>query len=288
MKQLIVDRKDTVLSTDRSGIIVDDRHIPYRLVDILVVAVPTSLSTKTLLKLSEKRIPVLIVSKESRHFSLTLPLEAKNGDLKLRQYESVANRRLPFASYFLEEKIKSHCAHLRSMGSGIDERIWLKKVSKATTISELLGIEGSFARLYFDRFFSLLSAALHKGRRTKRPPQDPVNAMLSYLYSLLYHFITARLAMFGFDPSLSYLHEPFRSHFALASDILEKFRAAANRQVSEWFTQKCLETTDFTKKGGVWLRYESRKKLWPEVKEFLNDRMSDIDGEIALLRSAIS
>ncbi len=288
MKQLIVDRENIVVTADRTGIGLEDRHIPYRLVDILVLAAPTTLATKTLLKLSAERIPVLVISKDNRQFALTLPLEAKNGELKMRQYVTVANRRLAFASYYLEEKIRSHCAHLGSLGVAIEEKEWLDKISRATQLSELLGIEGSFSRIYFRHFFSLLPATLHKGKRSKRPPQDPINAILSYLYSMLYNFIAARLAMFGFDPSLSYLHEPFRSHFALASDILEKFRANANRQTMAWFHHGHLKASDFSKKGGVWLRYESRKKLWPDVKRFLSDTMPEVDDEIALLRSAIS
>lgn len=76
---------------------------------------------------------------------------------------------------------------------------------------------------------------LQKGYRTKQPPLDPVNATLSFVYTLLYYDIASKLVMSGFEPSISYLHEPFREHFALASDIEECVRADANSFVTKLF-----------------------------------------------------
>jgi CRISPR-associated protein Cas1 len=288
MKSVIVDRKGAALEVKRSGIVVDGRHIPFRLIDMLVLAAETSMSSKTLLAIAKERIPVLMMTKNSSHFCLTLPLEAKNGELKMAQYASIVSSRLEFARYYLEEKTRSHARHLGSFGIALELQPWLQKIAQAAEVGELLGIEGSFSRLYFKHYFSLLPTTLHKGKRSKRPPEDPVNALLSYLYTWLYHLITARLYMHGFDAALSYLHEPFRSHNGLSSDILEVFRADVNRQVFEWFTDKTLTLDDFTRKNGVWMRYESRKALWPALKSFNDALMPRIDDEIALLRSAIS
>jgi len=288
MKSVIVDRKGAELEVKRSGIVVDGQHIPFRLIDMLVLAAETSMSSKTLLAISKERIPVLMMTKNSSHFCLTLPLEAKNGELKMAQYTSIVSNRLEFARYYLEEKVKSHARHLRSLGISLELQPWLLKIAQAGEIGELLGVEGSFSRLYFKHYFSLLPATLHKGKRSKRPPEDPVNAILSYLYTWFYHLITARLYLHGFDAALSYLHEPFRSHNGLSSDMLEVFRADINRQVLEWFIEKKLTLEDFSRKNGVWMRYESRKELWPALKSFSDVLSPRIDDEIALLRSAIS
>jgi len=288
MKSVIVDKENVALTVKRSGIVVGEQHIPFRLVDILVLASNVAMDSKTLLSISKEGVSVLILSKNNSNFCLTHSLEAKNSELKLKQYSSIMENRVGFAKYFLEEKIKSHASLLGSFGKIVDKRSWLEKVDSADTISQLLGIEGSFAKIFYSTYFSLLPKSLHKGKRTKRPPMDPVNAMLSYLYSWCYSLITARLHTFGFDPSLSYLHEPYRSHYGLSSDILEIFRADVAKTVLEWFQDELIGAKDFTKKSGVWLRYESRKELWPKMKEFTESITPDIDKEIALLRSSIS
>ena len=288
MNSVIIDREGVELIVKRTGIMVDGQHIPFRLMNILVLAVDVPISSKTLLAITKENVPVLSISRDNRHMCLTLPMEAKNAELKLRQYATVATARMQYAKYYLEEKIEAHAAHLRSLGVSLDKDAWREKISDATTIAELLGIEGGFSKLYFGHFFSLLPKHLHKGKRTNRPPQDPVNAVLSYLYSWLYYMVTARLHLFGFDPTLSYLHEPFRSHCSLSSDLLEPFRAKVNALALDWFLDGLLDAEDFTRKNGVWLRYESRKKLWKELKSFTAHIMPAIDDENALLRSAIT
>lgn len=288
MKTVIVDKNKIEIGIKNSGITIDDQHIPFRLIDMLVLCGDMEIGTKTLITLSKERIPVLIISRNSKNFSLTLPLEAKNSDLKIQQYTSATKNRLEFAKYFLEEKVKNHSKHLKSMGITTDTTNWLQKINNSENISELLGVEGSFSRIYFKHYFSTLPKVLHKGKRSKNPPLDPVNAILSYLYTYFYNLITARLYIYGFDASISYLHEPFRSHNGLSSDILEIFRSEINKKVAQWFLDETLTSDDFTKKNGIFLRYESRKRLWKEIKEFGNSLMPKIDEEIALLRSAIS
>lgn len=287
MKTVIIDKPDISLSLKNSGIEVVSQHIPFRLIDMLVLSQDISLNTKTLLHLSKENIPVLIVAKNNRDFTLALPLEAKNSELKMQQYASLQNR-LGFAKYFLGEKFTTHHRHLIRMGVTDSLDVWRKKLDSAQSLPELLGIEGSYATLYFQRYFQQLPKVLHKGKRSKRPPLDPVNAVLSYLYTYVYHLITARLHQSGLDPAISYLHEPFRSHNGLSSDFLELFRAQINETVAQWFLDETLTTDDFSSKNGVFLKYESRKNLWPMIKDLSSDLTSKTDSEIALLRSAIS
>ncbi|BDY11967.1 CRISPR-associated endonuclease Cas1 [Hydrogenimonas cancrithermarum] len=288
MKTVIVDRREVALEIRKSGIVVDGQHIPFRLVDLLVLCGDISLSTKTLIALSRERIPLIAVSKNNRDFSLTLPMEAKNSELRMRQYDTASRRRIEYARYYLERKIKTHVEHLASTGTALDFAIWKSKIDNAETVPELLGVEGSFSRLYFNHFFKLLPSHLHKGKRSKRPPLDPVNAILSYLYTFGYHLIASRLVMYGFDASIGYLHESFRSHFALASDMMECFRADTNKKTVELFDDGLLTADDFSKKGAVYLRSESRKRFWKEIKPFIDELTHDVDDEIALLRMAIS
>jgi CRISPR-associated protein Cas1 len=151
-----------------------------------------------------------------------------------------------------------------------------------------MGIEGSFARNYFKEYFSLIPKIFHKSKRSKKPPQDPVNAVMSYWYSLYYNIITVKLLSYGFEPALGYLHTPFRSHNALSSDILELFRASINQAIFSIFTNKLLTIDDFTKKGGVYLKYDGRKKIWKEFIALVNILNPKLDAEIANIRKWIN
>ena len=286
MRTLIVDTPDARVHVKSRSLFINDKRIPMHLVEMLIIAQNTELNTKTLLNLSANDIPVLMVSKHSHQFALTLPQVAKNSQQKVCQFRSLENR-LGFAKYFVNHKITTHIKHLHRMGCGMEEALWQKKVDSAKTLKELLGYEGSFSSLYFQHYFATLPKVFHKSKRSRRPPLDPVNAILSYLYTIAYNVITAQIYKAGLDPSIGYLHEAFRSHYALSSDMLELFRSQINAMAASWFLDETLRSEDFTKNNGIYLRYESRKRLWPFVKEMTDAIALQTNKEIALLKAAI-
>lgn len=100
------------------------------------------------------------------------------------------------------------------------------KVREAQSIPTLLGLEGVAARLYFGAFSEMLRTdgqGVFEGRN-KRPPQDPVNAVLSFAYALLVRRITVAAQVVGLDPYLGFYHRPRYGRPALALDIMEEFR----------------------------------------------------------------
>jgi CRISPR-associated protein Cas1 len=95
----------------------------------------------------------------------------------------------------------------------------------------LLGLEGTAARLYFARFTSMLTpdggldiAGFDTNGRARRPPPDPVNALLSFVYALLVKDLTVTLRAVGFDPYMGVYHRPRYGRPALALDLAEEFR----------------------------------------------------------------
>jgi len=286
MKIAIIDKKDVVLKIENSSIKFEEHTIPFKLMDMLILNHRATIHTKDILKLTKENINILLVSYNNDNFSLISSANTKNGDLKLAQYNSLKNT-LKFAKYFVTKKLTSHSEHLNYLGvkESIDEQ--LQQIENATKIDELMGIEGSFARLYFKHFFEAISRDFHKNKRTKRPPQDPVNAVLSYWYSLYYYIITTKLLSYGYEPSMGYLHTPFRTHNALASDILEVFRSSINQAVIGLFKQELLSQEDFSKRGGVYLKYEGRKKIWGEFVTLSEVLKPKLDEEIANLKKMI-
>lgn len=286
MKTIIIDKADITLHVKSESLFVDTQRVPMQLIEMLILAHDTAINSKTIIELSRQNIPILMISKNSQDFALTLPQESKNSEQKLSQFRSLEHR-LGFAKYFVNNKIKTHTDHLKRLGFNVDENLWQEKIDSAKKIGDLLGFEGSFSRLYFQNFFATLPKVLHKSKRSKRPPEDPVNAILSYLYTIAYNIITTQIYKSGLDPAISYLHEAFRSHYALSSDMLELFRSHINEITAGWFLDRTLQVDDFSKKNGVYLRYESRKKLWPQIKELSDFLALETNKEIALLKAAI-
>lgn len=155
-----------------------------------------------------------------------------------------------------------------------DER--LRAAQRAGTLDTLRGIEGDAAVSYFGAFNDMLTVPDERLRlkgRTKRPPLDPVNALLSFLYSLLAHDCRSVCESVGLDPQSGFLHQPRPGRPSLALDLMEEFRPfLADRLALALLNRKQLTAADFQhqESGAVLLREDSRKKVlvaWQERKQ---------------------
>jgi len=287
MKIAIIDKKDITLKIENNSIKFQEQTIPFKLMDVLILNHRATLHTKDILKLTKENISILLISYNNNNFSIINSANAKNSEIKLAQYKSLDNK-IGFAKYFIVNKFISHQEQLKFLNINIDITVQIKQVENAIKIDEIMGIEGAFAREYFKYFFNNMPRGMHKGKRSKQPPRDPVNALLSYWYSLYYNIITIKLLSHGFEPSLGYLHAPFRTHNALSSDILELFRASINQAVIATFKQNILTIEDFSNKGGVYLKYDGRKKVWSEFVSLVDILKPKLDIEIANLKKMIN
>ncbi|WFG44174.1 CRISPR-associated endonuclease Cas1 [Pseudonocardia alni] len=93
------------------------------------------------------------------------------------------------------------------------------------TVAQLMGVEGAASRTYFAGLRSLVDPAWGFQGRNRRPPRDPVNAMLSYGYTVLVAEARRAVELAGLDPTLGFLHSSYRGRPALALDLAEEFRA---------------------------------------------------------------
>ncbi len=116
---------------------------------------------------------------------------------------------LRIAKYFISQKIKRHTEHLAKYNIELDNAKVLADIEKARTVQRILGLEGSFSNRYFRQYFKLFPKKLHLGKRSKQPPLDPVNAMLSFFYMIVYNLISVKLLSYGFEPSIGFMHQPF-------------------------------------------------------------------------------
>lgn len=150
----------------------------------------------------------------------------------------------------------------------------LRRVQHARSVEETMGIEGDAANSYFGVFNELIrgSGFVFDGR-VRRPPTDPVNAMLSFAYTLITHECSSALQGVGLDPYVGFLHKDRPGRVSLALDLLEEFRAPwADRFVLTLINRRQIKTTDFASEasGAVRLTDDARKMLlsaWQERKQ---------------------
>ena len=153
----------------------------------------------------------------------------------------------------------------------------------------LRGKEGDAARCYFDVFDDMIVAQKDDFKfagRSRRPPMDEVNAMLSFVYSMLAHDVASALEGVGLDPAVGYLHRDRPGRPGLALDLMEEFRPwLADRLVLSLINRRQVDASGFSKSenGAVEMDDETRKTVvvsWQERKQeglthpFLDEKMS--------------
>lgn len=149
----------------------------------------------------------------------------------------------------------------------------IKKVQAEGDVDVLRGLEGEAAQCYFGVFDHLIRSsdgAMRFRSRSRRPPMDAVNALLSFLYTLLTHDCRSALESVGLDPAVGFLHRDRPGRPSLALDLLEEFRPMmADRLALSMINLKQLTARDFQtmENGAVQLREESRKKVLTAYQE---------------------
>lgn len=165
------------------------------------------------------------------------------------------------------ERIKSASEYLKKS---------LKYIQDSQSKEQLRGYEGEAAQIYFGVFDQLILQQKKEFKfagRNKRPPVDNVNALLSFVYTLLTNQIVAALESVGLDPYVGYLHTERPGRASLALDLIEELRAVlADRFVLSLINKKIITGKNFVKKenGAVLMSDDLRKKLlieWQNKKK---------------------
>lgn len=147
-------------------------------------------------------------------------------------------------------------------------------VFNAETLEEVIGIEGNCAKLYFSIFDQLITnpkTSFSFDYRSKRPPLDPVNAMLSFVYTLATNEYAAALETVGLDSYIGFCHSLHSGRVSLACDLVEEYRCMVERFVLTLINLRIITESDFETQisGAVWLNDSGRKKVltkWQEKK----------------------
>ena len=183
------------------------------------------------------------------------------------------------ARWVLERAIRDHEMQIDSQSvKNVSQKLkeFLTLIQSAQSKEQLRGYEGEAASMYFGVFNELILQQKKDftfSGRNKRPPLDNVNAMLSFVYTLLTNQITAALETVGLDPYVGFLHTERPGRTSLALDLIEEFRSVyADRFVLSLINKKVVNAKNFTKKenGSVLMDDDTRKRLlieWQNKKK---------------------
>jgi CRISPR-associated protein Cas1 len=255
---------DELVVTERDG----TRH-EARIAQTSQVALfgGVQITTQAVQALCGRGIPVCYFSSGGWFYGLTRGLDHRNVELRRLQYRAAEDggTSLELARRFVGGKIRNCRTLLRRNASDVPAhdlqrlRELVDQAAAAESVATLLGLEGTAARIYFGHFGALLKPTAGDGPleldfegRNRRPPRDPVNALLSLGYALLAKDLTITLTAVGFDPLLGFYHRPRYGRPALALDLMEEFRPLiADSVVLSAVNTGVVSAGDFVRRGGA-------------------------------------
>ncbi|MBI4661715.1 MAG: CRISPR-associated endonuclease Cas1, partial [Verrucomicrobia bacterium] len=259
------------------------------------------ISTQAIQSLCEQEVPVTYFSMGGWFYGITRGHAMKNVFLRMEQFRLARDETtcLSLARQFVHGKIRNHRTLLMRNHLEPPEAIIgkLKRASEdalaAASIEELFGIEGAAASQYFQQFSGMVkveddlpgleisskddkqrSFNFNFNNRNRRPPTDPVNAMLSLAYSMLSKDCTLAALAVGFDPYLGFYHQPRFGRPALGLDLMEEFRPLiAESTVLSCINNRVVTEKDFVRAGqAVNLTAPGRKRFFQTYEQ----RMSSL------------
>lgn len=211
------------------------RTLPVNDVKSIHLFSETDLNTRILVFLNQHGIPLHVYNYYGYYSGTFYPRDRLvSGMIVVNQvqYYVDVTKRLPLAREFIASALHNiiqNLTHYRATGKDVNghiERIKLESetLSVKNSISDIMGVEGRSREVYYSAFDVFLREGFAFERRSKRPPENRLNAMISFGNSLMYATTLSEIYHTQLHPSISYLHEPGERRFSLALDLAEVFK----------------------------------------------------------------
>ncbi|MCL2777227.1 MAG: CRISPR-associated endonuclease Cas1 [Polyangiaceae bacterium] len=233
------------------------------------------ISTQAMRALFERGLSISFMSTGGWFYGRATGVDSKNIELRISQHRAMGNEAvcLALAKGIVASKIRN-CRTLLRRNHKAPPEVTLfeleqlaKKAESVSALKSLLGLEGTAARTYFGAFSGMLKGSsvgvFDLDGRNRRPPRDPMNALLSLAYSMLTKEFVHTLASAGLDPLFGFYHQPRFGRPALALDLMEEFRPIVADSVAIGAVNNgVVDTNDFIEHPtGVTLKPVGRRKF---------------------------
>lgn len=294
---LYVTTPDTYLALDGENVVIrKDEHVAMRLplhnLEHIVCFGYLGASPALMGACAERNIGLCFLAPSGRFLARVTGKVRGNVLLRKKQYavsESEQESVGIAASFLLgklcncrkviERALRDHALLVDTDGltaTSASLRELMRSVQGCQTVADLMGFEGRAAKIYFGVFDQLILQQRQDfffAERSRRPPLDNVNAILSFLYTLLTNEVASALETVGLDPYVGFLHQDRPGRPSLALDLMEELRPVfADRLALSMINRRQISGKGFTQKesGGIIMDDETRKKalmVWQERKK---------------------
>jgi len=258
-------------------------RIPEAQIDRLVIVGNVQITTQALAFLLDRGIPTSFVTTHGRYRGKLMPVQSRNIPIRYQQFRRHPDKnwRLDLSRRIVRGKIlncrslllrhRRNHPEIEVDGEIAATEMAATKVDQANSTSSLMGIEGSAAAAHFCALGKMVRKEFTFDKRSKRPPRDPVNSLISFGYSLLCNEVLSALASAGFDPFLGFFHDIQYGRPSLAVDMMEEFRYAVDALALLLVNKGMLKEGDFVqgKDGGFYLTEEGRKVFFVQYEKKL-------------------
>lgn len=250
------------------------KEIPIETVESLLIFGNVSITKPVISLLAHMKIPVIFYSMYETYISSLYPENyLLSGSLLVKQSENYSNKekRILLARKFVEGAARNMAVVARRGGyNRLDTR--LAEIRNSLGVSELMGIEGNIHRDYFSLLDEKLPEKFRIEGRQRRPPGNRMNALISFLNSILYGVISSQIYSTHLHPSISFLHEPFERRSSLTLDISEIFKPIiCDRVALKLVNLKTISEEDFVTENGTFLNDSGRRKVLKYFDEKINE-----------------
>lgn len=310
MGTLYIDRKDLHIKLDGQALAFYSKAgreglVPINPLKRVVMVGNMNVETSVLGRLSREGISVIFLSGKRLRFCGMLHGKLhNNGALRVKQYEmSLSDFCSKFAVNLMKRKIEAQRSLLESLkekrpklrfvltnASEVLERMVDKLYEGNIKLGSLFGLEGGASAAYFGAYTKAFPGSLNFRIRNKRPPLDPVNAMLSLCYTLLHFELVREIEIIGLDPVIGFYHQFDYGRESLACDLVEPYRPEVERFVWNIFRSRELTGRDFTmndEKPGCYLKKLSRKRFYPMYEEWAKGQRPKWSEEVRVIARRI-
>jgi len=265
-RTLVLDRKNIRLNYESNRLIISgakikSQSIPLSGLAYILILANIQIESRVLNRLAEQSIPVTFINPRSDNkLAILYGKPHKHCERRFKQYQIIAQTEQSnqIAVELLKYKLIGHLNTLRRLKNARPEHQhclmdafnkiqnqYQRITTRSFELDYTRGIEGACAAIYFKAFCQVFAPSLNFNKRQKRPPPDPVNALLSLSYTLLTSECNHALYGAGFDPMLGVLHEPSYGRHSLACDMCELFRARIDYWVYTLLNQQVVRDYHF-------------------------------------------
>lgn len=259
------------------------KDIPIEQVKDLYVFAEVTYNTKLFQFLGEKGVTVHMFNYYDYYVGSFCPKETLvSGNVLVLQVEHYLQKekRVLLAKRFIASAIYNILRNLKYyQNRGKDLKDYIEKIENlesclesCTTVSEIMGIEGNVRKIYYSTWNIILNVEIDFKKRVKRPPDNMINSLISFLNSIFYTKVLSEIYQTQLNPTISYLHEPGTKRFSLSLDVSEVFKPIiVDRTIFSLINKKIISENDFEKEDN-YLRIKEKgvKKIMEELENTLS------------------